>query len=108
MPAESADDTNGLSIQITRSKNRLKISLRQTTRTKNIRIRCRIRRMRLDETFPDPSKAFVVVKMLKGYGKLGARLYNRLPITVSILHKLLQSATLLSCFLYQVLLFQTV
>ena len=50
--------------------------------------------------FPDPSKAFVVVQILKGYGKLGTRLDSRLPITVSILHKLIQSATLLSFSTY--------
>ena len=56
--------------------------------------------------FPDPSKAFVVLQILKGYGKLGTQLDTRLPIAVSILHKLTQSATLLSFSTYQVLLFQ--
>ena len=45
--------------------------------------------------FPDPFKAFVLVQMLKAYGKLGARLNRRFPITVSILHKFLESTTLL-------------
>ena len=34
--------------------------------------------------YPDPSKASVVVQMLKGYGKLHARLDSRLPITIPI------------------------
>lgn len=56
--------------------------------------------------YPDPSKAFVVVQMLKGYGKLHARLDSRLPITIPILHKLLQSASLLPLSKYQILMFQ--
>ena len=45
--------------------------------------------------YPNPSKAFVVVQMLKGYGKLNARLDSRLPITIPIFHKLLRCASLL-------------
>ena len=56
--------------------------------------------------YPDPSKAFVVVQMLKGYLKLHARLDSRLPITIPILHKLLQSASLLPLSKYQILMFQ--
>ena len=56
--------------------------------------------------YPDPSKAFVVLQMLKGYGKLHARLDSRLPITIPILHKLLQSASLLPLSKYQILMFQ--
>ena len=56
--------------------------------------------------YPDPSKAFVVVQMLKGYSKLNARLDSRLPITIPILHKLLRCATLLPLTKYQILMFQ--
>ena len=56
--------------------------------------------------YPDPSKAFAVLQMLKGYGKLHARLNSRLPITIPILHKLLQSASLLPLSKYQILMFQ--
>ena len=41
--------------------------------------------------FPDPSKAFFIVKMLKGYGKVGLRLDSRLPLTLPILHRLIQA-----------------
>ena len=42
--------------------------------------------------FPDPTKAFFIVQMLKGYGKLGCRLDSRLPITLPILHRILESS----------------
>ena len=42
--------------------------------------------------FPDPTKAFFIVQMLKGYGKLGSRLDSRLPITLPILHRILDSS----------------
>ena len=42
--------------------------------------------------FPDPSKAFFIVQMLKGYGKVGLRLDSRLPLTLHILHRLIQAA----------------
>ena len=32
--------------------------------------------------FPDPSRAFFIMQMLKGYSRLGARLDSRLPITL--------------------------
>jgi len=38
--------------------------------------------------FPDPTKAFFIVQMLKGYGKLGSRVDSRLPITLPILHRI--------------------
>ena len=41
---------------------------------------------------PDPSKAFLIVQMLKGYGKVGFRLDSRLPLTLPILHRLIQAA----------------
>ena len=42
--------------------------------------------------FADPTKAFFVIQMLKGYHKQGSHLDSRLPITLPILHKLLDSA----------------
>ena len=42
--------------------------------------------------FPDPTKAFFIVQMLKRYGKLGCRLDSRLPITLPILHRTLESS----------------
>ena len=42
--------------------------------------------------FPDPTKAFFIVQMLKGYGKLGSRLDSRLPITLPILNTILESS----------------
>ena len=56
--------------------------------------------------YPDPSKAFVVMQMLKGYGKLGTRLDRRLPITLPILHRLLEAAPRLLSSSHQVLLFK--
>lgn len=42
--------------------------------------------------FPDPTKAFFIIQMLKGYGKLGSHLDSRLPITLPILHRILGSS----------------
>ena len=42
--------------------------------------------------FPDHTKAFFIVQMLKGYGKLGSRLDSRLPITLPILNRILESS----------------
>lgn len=36
----------------------------------------------------DPTKVFFIMEMLKGYGKGGARIDTRLPITVSILERM--------------------
>ena len=46
--------------------------------------------------FPDPSKAFFIVQMLKGYGKVGFRLDSRLPLTLPILHRLIQAAAVVT------------
>ena len=43
--------------------------------------------------FPDPTKAFFLTQMLKGYGKLGSRLDSRLPITLPILHRIVTAST---------------
>jgi hypothetical protein len=37
---------------------------------------------------PDPTKAFFILEMLKGYGKTGVRFDSRLPITVPILNRI--------------------
>ena len=52
--------------------------------------------------FDDPTKAFFVTQILKGYHKQGSRLDSRLPITLTILHKLLDSACKLAICRYQV------
>ena len=46
--------------------------------------------------FPDASKAFFIVQMLKGYGKVGFRLDSRLPLTLPILHRLIESAVVVT------------
>lgn len=56
--------------------------------------------------FPDPSQAFFIMQMLKGYSKLGARLDSRLPITLPILHKIIEAASRFSCSRYQICQFQ--
>ena len=42
--------------------------------------------------FPAPSKWFLTVQMLKGYGMVGLRLDSHLPLTLPILHQLIQVA----------------
>lgn len=56
--------------------------------------------------FDDPTKAFFVTQILKGYLKQGSRLDSRLPITLPILHKLLDSACKLAICRYQVCQFK--
>ena len=56
--------------------------------------------------FPDPSQAFFIIQMLKGYSKLGARLDGRLSITQPILHKIIAAASRFSCSKYQIRQFQ--
>ena len=54
----------------------------------------------------DPTKVFFVIQMLKGYAKLGSRLDSRLPITLPILHRLLESTTHLCRSSYEICLFR--
>lgn len=56
--------------------------------------------------FPDPTKAFFIVQMLKGYGKLGSRLDSRLPITLPILNRILESSVVICHTPYDRYLFQ--
>ncbi|XP_044181867.1 uncharacterized protein LOC122962697 isoform X2 [Acropora millepora] len=56
--------------------------------------------------YPDPSKVFFIMQMLKGYGKLGARMDSRLPITLPILHRILEAASSFSSSKYQICQFQ--
>jgi len=56
--------------------------------------------------FPDPSRAFFIMQMLKRYSKLGARLHSRLPITLPIFHKIIEAASRFSCSHYQICQFQ--
>ena len=53
----------------------------------------------------DPTKVFFVIQMPKGYGKLGSRLDSRLPTTLPILHRLLESTIHLCHSPYEVCLF---
>ena len=50
---------------------------------------------------PDPSKAFFVIQILKGYGKIGFRLDSRLPITLPVLNRIIESSAKLSLSQYQ-------
>lgn len=43
--------------------------------------------------FPDPTKVFYIIQMLKGFGS--ARIDSKLPITLPILYKLIESAQFL-------------
>lgn len=56
--------------------------------------------------FPDPGKVFYIVQTLKGYQKIGHRLDCRLPITLNILHRLLDSASQIAGSQYQTTLFR--
>jgi len=56
--------------------------------------------------FPDPSRAFFIMQMLKNYGKLGACLDSRLPITLPILHIIIAAASRFSCSQNQICQFQ--
>ena len=52
-------------------------------------------------SYSDPAKAFFIVQMLKGYNNLGYRLDARLPITLPVLQKLIESSAALSISEYQ-------
>lgn len=56
--------------------------------------------------FPDPTKVFFAIQMLKGYGKIGFRLDSRLPITLPILHRLLEFVAPFCRTPYEVSLFR--
>ena len=51
--------------------------------------------------YSDPTKAFFIIQMLKGYNKLGYRLDARLPITLPVLQKLIESSATLSISEFQ-------
>ncbi len=50
---------------------------------------------------PDPTRVFFIIQMLKGYGKNRARLDSRLPITLSILQRLIEVSPRLTSSHYQ-------
>ena len=50
---------------------------------------------------PDPTKVFFIIQILKGYGKIGSRLDSRLPITLPVLHRIIESSTRLAITQYQ-------
>lgn len=54
----------------------------------------------------DPTKVFYINQMLKGYVKLGSRLDTRLPITLPLLHRLIDIAHQFSVSQYEIALFQ--
>ena len=54
----------------------------------------------------DPSKNFIISKMMKGYSKIDTRLDSRLPITLPLLHRLVLSASNLSDSKDNIALFQ--
>ena len=51
--------------------------------------------------YSDPTKAFLIIQMLKGYNKLSYRLDARLPITLPVLKKLIESLATLSISKFQ-------
>ena len=57
--------------------------------------------------FSDPTTAFFIIQMLKGYNKLGCRLDARLPITLPVLQKLIESSATLSISEFQFSQFRT-
>ena len=52
-------------------------------------------------SYSDPTKAFFIVQMLKGYNKLDYRLDTRLPIKLPVLQKLIESSAALYISEYQ-------
>ena len=46
---------------------------------------CQLYHVHISFGFPDPSKAFVITQMLKGYGKVGFRLDSQLPILLGLI-----------------------
>ena len=55
---------------------------------------------------PDPSKAFFIIQILKGYGKIGFRLDSRLPITLPVFNRIIESSAKLAISQYQRCQFQ--
>jgi hypothetical protein len=51
--------------------------------------------------FPDPTRVFYIIQMLKSYAKNGAWLDSRLPITLPILQSLLNVAPSIAGSTYQ-------
>ena len=56
--------------------------------------------------FPEPTKAFFIIQMIKGYTKLGSRVDSRLPITLPILHRIIESSSQLAISRYSCCQFQ--
>lgn len=50
---------------------------------------------------PDPSKAIFIIQILKGYGKIPSGLDSRLPITPSVLNRIIESSAKLAISQYQ-------
>jgi hypothetical protein len=56
--------------------------------------------------FPDPTRVFYIVQILKGYGKTGFRLDSRLPITLSILNRIIEASPHIAGSQYQICQFK--
>ena len=56
--------------------------------------------------FPDPTRVFYIVQILKGYGKTGFRLDSRLPITLSILNRIIEASSHIAGAQYQICQFK--
>ena len=56
--------------------------------------------------FVDPTRSFLLSQIIKGYGKLSARPDSRLPITPTILKRLIQVSTTFQISPHQQALFQ--
>lgn len=54
----------------------------------------------------DPTKVSFILQMLKGYGKKGFKLDNRLPVTLPILERILSSASDITSSYYEACLFR--
>ena len=54
----------------------------------------------------DPTKAFFIIQILKGYGKIGSRLDSRLPITLPVFNRIIESSAQLAITQYQRCQFQ--
>ena len=48
----------------------------------------------------DPTKAFFIIQILKGYGKIGSRFASRLPITRPVLNRIIESLAKLAISQY--------
>ena len=55
---------------------------------------------------PDATKAFFIIQILKGYGKIGSRLDSRLPTTLPVLTRIIECSAQIAITQYQSCQFQ--